>query len=134
MPHESPSEFPEQRFTEELMRIGAELQRGDSADHSQLELFELLIHYGREIDCDPQTLNEHVSQFSNPADGSLNNHRLSILVAMLQDIQNRLRCRVLGVAERLEAREAARLANACYGGVAHRKRGPQSPHAFCDLS
>ena len=130
MTHDSPTEFPEQRFTQELTRISAKLQRGDRADHSLVELFDVLIHYSREIDCDPQRLIAQVQRFSEPTDGSLGNHRLSILMEMLQDIQTELRCRVLNLAERLEAHDAARQANASYGGVAHRKNASQTPHAF----
>ena len=130
MTNDSPTEFPEQRFTKELMRISANLQRGDRADHSLAELFEVLIHYGREIDCDPQTLNAQVQRFSEPTDGSLGNHRLSILIAMLQDTQTQLRCRALAVAERLEAHDAAQQANVSYGGVALWGHAPQTPQTF----
>ena len=112
------TEFPEQRFTKELMRISAELQCGDPPDHSLVELFDVLVHFGREIDCDPRTLNDQVPQLSGLPDGSLGNHRLSTLVALLQDTQSRLRCRAMNLAERLEAHDAARQANASYGGVA----------------
>ena len=130
MTHDSSTDFPEQRLTQELMRISAEWQRRDRADHSLVELFEVLIHYGREMDDDPQTWNDQVARFSEPAEGSLNNHRLSILMAMLQDTQTRLRNRVSHVAERLEAHDATRQATARYGGVAHREHASPTPPAF----
>ncbi len=128
MTHDAPTEFPEQRLTKELMRISAELKRGDQADHNLVDLFEVLIHFGREMNGDPQTWNDQVLRFSDPADGSLGNHRLSILMAMLQDTQIRLRCRALNLAERLEAHDTARQASASYGGVAHWEHAsPMSP-------
>ena len=130
MTHDAPSEFPEQRLTKELMRISAELQRGDQTDQSLMELFEVLIHFGCEMDGDPQTWNDRTLRISEPAAGSLDNHRLSILVALLQDTQTRLRCRVLNVAERLEAHDTARQAHASYGGVAHWEHAPQMSPAF----
>ena len=130
MTPDAPTEFPEQRLTKELMRISAELQRGDQTDQSLMELFEVLIHFGREIDCDPRTWNDQVQRFSEPAEDSRDNQRLSILVAMLQDTQTRLRCRVLNLAERFEAHDAARQANASYGGVAHWEHASQTPLAF----
>ena len=130
MSHDTPTEFPEQRLTKELMRIITEWQRGDPADHSLVELFEVLIHFGREMDGDPRPLNDQVRRFLEPAEGSLNNHRLSILMAMLQDTQTQLRCRVLNLAERLEAHDAARQAHASYGGVAHGEPASRTPPAF----
>ena len=130
MTNDSPTEFPEQRFTQELMRISANLQRGDRADHSLAELFEVLIHYNREIDGDSQTLNDHIQRFSESTDGSRGNHRLSILMEMLQDTQTQLRCRVLNLAERLEAHDAAQQANVSYGGVALWGHAQQTPQMF----
>ena len=130
MTPDAPTEFPEQRLTKELMRISAELQRGDQTDQSLMELFEVLIHFGHETDGDLRTWNDQVPRFSESAEDSLDNHQLSILVAMLQDTQARLRCRVLNVAERLEAHDAARQANASYGGVAQWEHTPQTPPAF----
>ena len=130
MSNDALTEFPEQRLTMELTRIIAELQRGDQADDRLSELFEVLTYFGGEIDCDPQTLNHQVQRFMEPADGSLHNHQLSILFAMLQDIQTQLRTRVLNLAERLEAHDAARQAHASYGGVAHWEHASQTPLAF----
>jgi hypothetical protein len=123
-------EFPEQRMTKELMRISAALQRGDQADHCLVELFEVLTKFGREIDVDTPTATAQVPQFSEPVNGAQDNHRLSVLMAMLQDTQTRLRCRVLNLAERLEAHDAARQAHASYGGVAHGEHSPHTSPAF----
>ncbi len=129
MSPDDPTEFPEQRLTSELMRISAQLQRGDQADHSLVELFELLLHFGREADGDPQTWNDRVPQFSEPVDGSLDNHRLSILREMLQDTQTQLRGRVSNVAERLEAHDTARQAQASYVHTGSVKRYSGGTHA-----
>ncbi len=134
MTNDTPTEFPEQRLTKELMRISSKLQRGDQAEHSLVELFEVLIQFDREMDGDMRTLNEQVTGFSEPAVGSRDNHRMSILVGMLQDTQTRLRCRVLKLAERLEAHDTARQANASYGGVAHWEHTTQTSHAFRNQS
>ena len=112
------------------MKISAELQRGDLTGHCLVELFEVLNNFGREMGCDLRTLNDQVARFSEPADGSLDSHRLSMLMAMLQDTQTRLRCRMLNLAERFEAHDTARQANASYGGVAAWEHAPQTPHAF----
>jgi hypothetical protein len=128
--NDAPSEFPEQRFTKELIRISAGLQSSDQADRSLVDLFEVLINYGRETDCDLRMLNDQFQWHSELADGSLDNHRRSILMAMLQDTLTRLRCRVLNLEERLEVHAATRQANASYGGVAHWEHVPQSPHVF----
>ncbi len=130
MTHDATTEFPEQRLTQELMRISAEWQRGDPSNRSLVDLFEVLTHFGREMDGDPPTGNDPVPRFSEPADGSLDNHRLSILVALLQDTQTRLRCRVLSLAERVEAHDAARQATASYGGVAAWEHATHTPQAF----
>ena len=130
MTHDAPTEFPEQHLTHELMRIRTQWQRGDQSDHRLVELFEVLVHFSREIDCDPQTLNAHPQRFSESADGSRGHHRLSVLVAMLQDTQTRLRDRVLNLAERLEAHDVARQANASYGGVAQWGHATPTPPAF----
>lgn len=130
MSHDSPIEFPEQRLAQQLIRISADLQHGKQTDHSLVELFELLTHYGRELDIDLRARNDQASQFSPPTAGSPVNHRLSILLALLQDTEARLRNRASNVAERLEAHDATRQATASYGGVAQWDRGPQTQPAF----
>ena len=127
---DAPTEFPEQRLTKELTRIIANLQRGDQADHSLVELFKVLTHFGLENYCDLRTWNDQSLRFSEPVDGSQDNHRLSILMPILQEIQTRLRSRVLDLTERLEAYDSAQQANASYGGVAHWEHASQTPHAF----
>ena len=130
MPHDPLTEFPEQRLTQELMRIRTQWQQGAQADHSLEELFEVLVQFGREIDCDPQSLNDHIHRFSEPAEGSRDNQRLSILVAMLRVTQTELRCRVMKLAERFEEHDVVRQANASYGGVAQWGHATPTPPAF----
>ncbi len=134
MTNDALTEFPEQRLTKALMRIGAELQGRNQSDQRLGELFEVLTHYGREMDVNPQTLNDHDSRFSEPAEDSRGNHQLPVLMAMLQDTMTRLRCRVSKVVERIEVHDTARQANARYGGVAGWELASQTPHVFLDQS
>ena len=132
MPNDTLTEFPEHRFTQELMRISTEWRRGHPADDSLVELFNVLIHYGLECEGDSQSWKEQVASFKESTEGSLVNHQLSILMAMVQDTQARLRSRLLSVAERLESHAAARHANARYGSVVHREYMSQSLAEFRD--
>jgi hypothetical protein len=127
--HDDFSELPEQRLTRELMRINAHLQHGDLTERNLVDLYEVLVQYDSEVDCEPRKLIDPASRLQELTHCSLE-HRLSILARMAQDSQSRLRSRALSLTERLVAHDAARLANASYGGVAQREFTPQTLHAF----
>lgn len=129
MVHDTSSELPEQRLTRELMRIQAELHRGDLAERSLVDLYEVLTHYDNEVDYELGKSDDPVSKRQELPLGSLV-HRLSVLAEMVQDTQSRLRIRALTLTQRLEAHDAALQANASYGGVAQREVTPQKSHAF----
>ncbi len=121
MPLDTTTEFPEERLSQDLMRIRSELQRGDRTDRSLDELYETLTHYDHEARGDSPTPDMQAARTPRPASGTLDDHRLTVLIAMVQETRTQLRARALNLAERIEAHEAAREAQACYGTVAQRE-------------
>lgn len=118
---ETPTEFPEHRLSHDLMRISSELQRGDRTGRSLDELYETLTQYDREASDGSLKPDTQVAPTPKPASGSLEAHRLTVLIAMVQNTRSELRARALNLAERIEAHEAAREAQACYGTAAQRE-------------
>lgn len=115
------TEFPEQRLSHDLKRISSELQRGDQTGRSLDELYETLTQYDREARDGSQASDTPAAPASKPASGSLEAHRLTVLIAMVQNTRSELRARALNLAERIEAHDAAREAQACYGTAAQRE-------------
>jgi hypothetical protein len=121
VPLDTLTEFPEERLSQDLMRIRSELQRGDRTDRSLDELYEALTQYDREARDGSPVPDTPAVRTPEPASGSLDAHRLTVLIAMVQETRTQLRARALNLAERIEAHEAAREAQACYGTVAQRE-------------
>lgn len=121
MPLDTLTEFPEQRLSSDLMRISSELQRGDRTGRSLDELYETLTQYDREASNGSVKPDTPAAPAPKPVSGSLEAHRLTVLIAMVQNTRSELRARALNLAERIEAHEAAREAQACYGTAAQRE-------------
>ncbi len=130
MTSNSSTEFPEELLSKELTRIISEWQRGDQSDRSLVDLFEVLTHYSRECDVDTRTLESQVRRFSVCEGTPLENQRRLILLEMLQSIRTQLQRRAMNVADRIEANDTARQANASYGDVAHWGHVTLTPHHF----
>lgn len=125
MPHESSNEFPEHRLTRELVRIGADLLSEDRKDRSLMDLYEVLVRYDSEVNCDSQDLVDPGARPVTLTHGSLDHH-LSLLVEMVQDTRLQLRSRALKLMERVEALDSVCQANFMYGGGIKREFAPQS--------
>jgi hypothetical protein len=124
------TEFSEQRLTKALMRFRAEWQSGNLEGQSLVELFEVLVEYDRLMDGDSQTSHNLPQRFSPAGVGSLQDHRISILITMLHETQTRLRRRASILADRLETQAVTRLAQTSYGGVVSREYASPTPSAI----
>lgn len=121
MPLDTLTEFPEQRLSHDLMRISSELQRGDRTGRSLDELYETLTQYDREASDGSSGSDTQVAPVPKPASSSFEAHRLTVLIAMVQNARSELRARALNLAERIEAHEASREAQTCYGTAVQRE-------------